>query len=137
MLIALAAEVEGSATDSNRVLPLEDFFIDYGKSTKNLAGAQQIRRKANHCIFGAGVFFGDGLFITISPNRRHSCLVLKLSRARANDTSLNSPTDVAQCRKKFAGAAKPSLKLPNGEAEEQVLEIPLLEHRQAMQKSKL
>jgi xanthine dehydrogenase small subunit len=34
MLIALAAEVEVSATDSNRVLPLEDFFIDYGKQDR-------------------------------------------------------------------------------------------------------
>jgi len=34
MLIALAAEVELSAAESNRVLPLEDFFLDYGKQDR-------------------------------------------------------------------------------------------------------
>ena len=34
MLIALAAEIELTALDSNRLLPLEDFFIDYGKQDR-------------------------------------------------------------------------------------------------------
>ena len=34
MLIALAAEVELTAPDSNRLLALEDFFIDYGKQDR-------------------------------------------------------------------------------------------------------
>ena len=62
----------------------------YGKATKTLSGTQQIRRKIGHCIFGASVSFGEGLFVTISPNRRHSCLVLRLARARQNDTALQS-----------------------------------------------
>ncbi len=31
---------------------------------------------------------GEVIFVTVSPNRRHSAMVLKLSRARRNDASL-------------------------------------------------
>ena len=33
--------------------------------------------------------YGEVVFVTISPNRRHSSLLLRLSRVRANDTTLH------------------------------------------------
>ena len=50
-----------------------------------MRGTQQIRLKIGHCLFGARVVYGDGIFMTITPSERHSGLVLRLSRYRRND----------------------------------------------------
>ena len=52
-------------------------------------GCQAIRQKIGHILFGFRVVYGEVVFVTISPNRRHSSLLLRLSRTRANDTTLN------------------------------------------------
>ena len=66
----------------------EKLLLDsYRRVTKNFAGPQEIRQKAGRCLFGLRATHGEGLFITISPNRRHSTLLLLLSRARKDDTS--------------------------------------------------
>ena len=52
---------------------------------QNMPGSQQLRQIMGHSHFGARVVYGDCLFFTISPNEKHSCLVLRLSRFRLND----------------------------------------------------
>ena len=52
-------------------------------------GCQAIRQKIGHILFGFRVVYGEVVFVTISPNRRHSSLLLRLSRVRANDTTLH------------------------------------------------
>ena len=88
-----------------------------------------MRRKAGHCLFGLRTTHGETLFFTISPDRRHSTLLLKLSRARQNDTSLRAQGDTALWRRRLAGADVPSLTVPPGTAPEEVekvLELPPL-----------
>ena len=53
----------------------EKLLLDsYRRVTKNFAGSQEIRQKAGHCLFGLRATHGEGLFITLSPSRRHSTL---------------------------------------------------------------
>ena len=52
----------------------------YGKVTKKLAGSQAIRQFSGHALFGYRVNHGEGTFYTISPSRRHSTALLRLSR---------------------------------------------------------
>ena len=81
----------------------------YFKTTRSIAGCQAIRRRIGHCLFGMRAVQGECIFVTISPNRRNSGLVLHLSRLRANDPTLHAQTDVAQCRAKNAGSMSPSI----------------------------
>ena len=46
----------------------------YRKTTANLAGGQGIRCRFNAVLTGFRVMFGDVLFFTVSPDRRHSAL---------------------------------------------------------------
>ena len=70
----------------------------YLNTTSNIAGCQAIRQKIGHCCFGFRVVHGEVIFVTVSPNRRHSSMILKLSRARRNDTSLRGDDDVSRWR---------------------------------------
>ena len=54
----------------------------YLNTTASISGCQQIRKKIGACCFGLRVVLGECIFVTVSPNRRHSSMVLKLSRAR-------------------------------------------------------
>ena len=86
-------------------------------------------------MFGLRTTHGETLFVTISPNRRHSALLLKLSRARKNDTSLTSKGEAATWRRRLAGADVPCLTVPNNvepEAVEKILELPPLRVRQQL-----
>ena len=83
---------------------------------QNLGGTQQVRQLMGHRQFGARVVLGDCIFLTVSPNEQHSALVLRLSRYRANDPSLNGEDDIQRGLRKFLGAQVPSLEAP---AEEQ------------------
>eukprot|EP00972_Heterocapsa_arctica_P115196 16446517-Heterocapsa_arctica.AAC.1 len=56
----------------------------------SLPGTQQIREKMGHALFGSRVFYGECLFLTISPSERHSGLALRLSRLRRNDPVLTA-----------------------------------------------
>ena len=53
-----------------------------------LPGTQQLRRLMGHRQFGARVEYGDCLFLTVSPDKQHSALVLRLSRYRRNDPAV-------------------------------------------------
>ena len=48
----------------------------YLKATKNIAGCQALRNRMGHILFGFRCVYGECLFITVSPNRRHSALLL-------------------------------------------------------------
>ena len=68
---------------------LEEKIIlrSYLNTTSCIAGCQAIRSKIGHCLFGFRVVHGESIFVTVSPNRRHSSLILNLSRCRHTDTS--------------------------------------------------
>ena len=55
---------------------------------RHMPGSQQLRQVMGHCHFGARIVYGDCLFFTVSPNERHSCLVLRLSSFRVNDPDI-------------------------------------------------
>ena len=110
----------------------------YLNTTANIAGCQAIRRKIGHCCFGLRVVHGETIFVTASPNRRHSSMILKLSRARRNDTSLNGNDPVTQARRAFSGRANPKIfsstcvsEDPHGEVALIELPLPALHIRQA------
>ena len=62
----------------------------------HMPGTPNIRLMMGHCHFGARICHGDTLFITVSPNPEHSALLLRLSRARANDPLLQGVDEVTQ-----------------------------------------
>ena len=76
---------------------------------QTLPGVQQIRRLMGHAQLGARVFYGDCLFITVSPNSQQSGLVLKLSRYRRNDPFISGTEAIQQCISALAGRHKPNL----------------------------
>ena len=102
----------------------------YLNTTASIAGCQAIRLKMGHCCFGFRVVHGEVIFVTVSPNRRHSAMVLKLSRARRNDASLLGEDAVSRERRKHCGPEGPHIfskwsvtEDPN--AERTSVEIPL------------
>ena len=84
-------------------------------------------------LFGLGTTHEEGRFITIPPKRRHSTLILRLSRARANDTSLEAKDSVTSWRRQFAGPNTPAICLPAAvlpEAAYSALALPPVAARQ-------
>ncbi|CAK0851422.1 unnamed protein product, partial [Prorocentrum cordatum] len=80
--------------------------------TSSLAGTQELRRRMGHVFQSGAVGYGHGLFITISPNQKQSCLVMRLHRARQGDPPLRAGcTDDARnaMRKRLASREWPSL----------------------------
>ena len=76
---------------------------------QNLPGVQQIRRLMGHAQLGARVFYGDCLFITVSPNSQQSGLVLKVSRYREKDPFISGTDPIQRCIRALAGRHKPRL----------------------------
>ena len=102
----------------------------YLNTTASIAGCQAIRKKMGHCCFGFRVVQGEVIFVTVSPNRRHSSMVLKLSRARRNDTSLLGDDNVSRERRKHCGPDGPRIftkwsVAEDPEAEKTSVDIPL------------
>ena len=102
----------------------------YLNTTANIAGCQAIRRRIGHCCFGFRVVHGEAIFVTVSPNRRHSSMILKLSRARRNDTSLQGEDPVTVARHEYCGKDFPkifarSCYIDDLRGETTVKEIPL------------
>ena len=90
----------------------------YQKATRSLAGSQEIRRQFIPFNLGFRVVFGDVVFLTATPNRRHSSLVWRMMRYRKNDTALleyngNKGDAATDWRRKFRGSNAPSLYAPN------------------------
>ena len=102
----------------------------YLNTTENIAGCQAIRRKIGHCCFGMRTVYGETIFVTVSPNRRHSSMILKMSRARRNDTSLKGDDPVARARRRFCDKDVPRIfshkcYSDDAQGEATVKEIPL------------
>ena len=53
----------------------------YLNTTASISGCQAIRKRIGHCCFGFRVVHGECVFVTVSPSRRHSAMILKLSSA--------------------------------------------------------
>ena len=127
--------------------PKEKMILgSYLDVTKNVAGCQAIRSKIGHILFGFRCVSGEMLFITVSPNRRHSALLLKLSRARLSDVMLqgrdrasDDPHKVlAYWRHRYGGPDQPSAFTshhlaadPTGQVVSKVIDLPDVLVRQA------
>ena len=84
-------------------------LASYFKTTQSIAGCQAIRRRIGHCLFGMRAVYGECVFVTISPNRRHSGMLLHLSRTRINDPTLRSTSAAAEMRREYANSRSPSM----------------------------
>ena len=81
-----------------------------GFVSRTLSGAQELRLQMGHCLTGANIVYGTGVFITISPSERHSGLTLRLIRKRANDPWLKyGEPDFKDLMRKVAAVDYPSL----------------------------
>ena len=68
----------------------------YFNTTNNIAGCQALRKKIGHILFGMRIVYGPNpIFVTVSPNRRHSGLLYKLHRVRRNDTGVGGDDDIS------------------------------------------
>ena len=94
--------------------PEKIILTSYFKVTTGIAGCQAIRRRIGHCLFGLRVVYGDVIFVTVSPNRRRSTWLMRLSRSRKNDTMQLASGSHARKREAHAGGQAPSLHLPTG-----------------------
>ena len=81
----------------------------YLNTTASIAGCQQIRKKIGASCFGFRVVHGECIFVTVTPSRRHSSMVLKLSRARRNDVGLTGQSATSGSRRRCASATQPSI----------------------------
>ena len=86
-----------------------DLLELYRKVTSELPGKQGIRRQFNAICLGFRVMFGDAIFFTATPDRRHSKLVWRLMRCRKHDTGLLDDDASTSWRRAYAGPDKPSL----------------------------
>ena len=92
------------------VTPIEKTILRaYLNTTASIAGCQQIRKKIGACCFGFRVVQGECIFVTVSPNRRHSSMVLKLSRVRRGDTGVSAKDATSQARHKHADPSTPKI----------------------------
>lgn len=106
-----------------------------GRVTHKEPGNQEIRRAMHPAMFGCREQHGKGVFLSISPNRRHSTAVLRFARARVQDTMLLPTDDASQWRRRLAGCDLPPLYFPPGtDVEEGYESIPMhpLPARQAL-----
>ena len=74
----------------------------------SFSGTQHVRRRIGHGMFGYRATHGDGLFVTISPGRRHSSLTLRLARARRDDPLLHTDREMDTWRHR-CGKDKPAI----------------------------
>ena len=80
--------------------------------SSTLAGTQELRRRMGHVFQSGAICYGHGLFITISPNEKQSCLVMRLHRVRQDDPLLRAgcTDDVRTAmRRRLASREWPSL----------------------------
>ena len=77
-------------------------LADFRFRCKAIPGTQEIRAKIGHLGFWAGVVYGNGIFLTISPSERHNYLAIRLSRYRKDDVFVATSIE-------WIGADKPSL----------------------------
>jgi hypothetical protein len=96
----------------------------YLNVTRAISGCQAIRKRIGHCLFGFRVVYGDVIFVTVSPNRRHSTWLMRVSRIRRNDTMHLGSGPHVKKREAHAGSQTPPLFLPTGTALDSIMEKP-------------
>jgi len=89
-----------------------------------LPGTQEVRRQMGHVIAGAGIVYGSGIFLTISPSERHNALAIRLSRYRRKDPLVAPSIAPDEC--KWIGSETPALSPEDGYA---AMELPEYELR--------
>ena len=85
-----------------------------GYMSNHIPGTQQIRVLMGHALFGSRVVYGDPIFMTISPNEKHSALVLRLSRLRRNDPLVTAQGAHREETAGVIGAEQPPLERHTG-----------------------
>ena len=85
-------------------------------------------------MFGANIVYGMPIYFTISPNERHSALVLRLSRCRKCDTLFTSlDNEVTRAQYEYAGMDRPSLfATENSDLDCVTVDLPSYDIRLAM-----
>ena len=85
----------------------------YLNITKSIAGCQAVRRRIGHCLVGFRVVYGECIFVTVSPSRRWSHMIMRLSRIRQNDPmvdpTLRRERKHVASRRVHAGSSSPLL----------------------------
>ena len=76
---------------------------------RRVAGTQDIRVKIGHLGFWAGVVYGNGIFMTVSPGERHNYLAVRLSRYRIQDPYVTAATKAADEERPWIRSDAPSL----------------------------
>ena len=64
---------------------VEEFFIDFRSGTQLVPGTQGVCTNIGHVGFWAGVVYGNGIFMTVSPSEWHNHLAIRLIRDCAQD----------------------------------------------------
>ena len=105
--------------------------------SENVAGCQALRKKIGHIIFRFRLCYGDSIFVTVTPNRRNSALLLYLSRTRVNDTCFLAANSSTQQRKQHCGSATPNFVSehdihsdPDGRKVRAAIPLPAIHDRQ-------
>ena len=83
--------------------------------TKTCRAAKHFAKESDIFLFGFRCCYGECIFVTVSPNRRHSALLLRLSRCRRNDPMLanrdqhstDSNSVLSYWRHRYASATEP------------------------------
>ena len=109
----------------------EDLLALYWKSTRQLSGSQAMRQTFMPKLTGFRTVYGDVLFFTLTPDRKHSALVWRLMRGRRNDTFLQDYPGVEQnaarqWRRRYAGPNEPGLYHASEAPEGMDVEISIL-----------
>ena len=60
-------------------------FANFRFRSSVLPGTQEIRTKIGHVCVWTSMYYGNGIFMTVSPGELHNYLAIRLSRYRAAD----------------------------------------------------
>ena len=94
-------------------------------------GTQDIRVKIGRVGFWASVFYGNGIFMNVSPGERHNYLAIRMSRYRGDDPFVASSSANAQAQRSWIGQNRPSLEPSDDDTFE--MEIPGYDLRRLVQ----
>eukprot|EP00973_Karenia_brevis_P006115 832316-Karenia_brevis.AAC.1 len=72
-----------------------------------LPGVKHFERKLD-ILLGFRVVYGDAVFVTVTPNRRNSALLMYLSRTRMNETCFLDGNSSTQYRRQHCGMDVPN-----------------------------
>ena len=108
--------------------------LNAASNSENCRRCQALRRRIGHILFGMRVVHGECIFVTASPNRRNSALILKLSRGRPNDGSFRSEDTCTKSRYYHCGPNSPQVFVdsdlgedPTGESASATLHLPSMQ----------